>query len=253
MPNFDTVLLEWAAQYDGFTLGQAARASALTTYFCPTTATPTDRTVLGRWLTWMYAVQDFARYDLRVTPAQATELWRGLRTVAEGRAAPTSPFGAALNDIVANLSRLRGVTAADITFVGIGVGHFLDGVATHYDWQQRGISPTAALRHANRARTTGIWGAWALLSATRNWDVAHCLISHPARRILPTLEQMAVLASEPADAAEVASRQTAIRLTLASLPRQWADFSHWTAHLVGGMPEWSAQLWDDAIPDANDG
>lgn len=251
MPNFDTALLEWAAQYDGFTLGQAARASALTKYVCPATATPTDRTVLGRWLTWMYAVQDFARYDLRVAPAQATEIWRGLRTVAEGRAAPTSPFGAALSDIVANLSRLRGVTAADITFVGIGVGHFLDGVAANYDWQQRGITPTAALRRANRARTSGIWGAWALLSATRNWDVAECLISHPARRMLPTLEQMVVLASEPA-AAEAESLQMTIRLTLASLPSQSADFSNWTAHLVAGIPEWSAQLWDDPlIRDAN--
>ncbi|HYF65474.1 MAG TPA: hypothetical protein VD886_21790, partial [Herpetosiphonaceae bacterium] len=190
MTSLDTLLLAWAGQYNGLGVGHVARAAALSAVICPDAATPTDRTILSRWFTWVFALHDYTVHDLSLPPAQATALWRGLRAVAEGRAAPTSPLGQALSDLVANLGRLRHVGPADSTLAGLGVGHFLDGLARLHEERRRpGSAQTGrASGPALRAQTSGFWGAWALMSATRGWGLSRCLLSHPARRLIPAIE-----------------------------------------------------------------
>lgn len=261
MTSLDTLLLAWAGQYNGLGVGHVARAAALSALICPDVATPTDRTILSRWFTWVFALHDYTRHDLCLPPAQATALWRGLRAVAEGRAAPTSPLGAALSDLVANLSRLRHVGPADSTLVALGVGHFLDGLARLYEEQRRGTDSQRASAPPNlaiRAQTSGFWGAWTWLSATRSWGLSRCLISHPARRLLPTLEHAAIVCCEaavqPAGAAADPALSS-VELTLRSLPAEWADFSRWSRHLLTNVGRWSAaEHWqDEATRDADAG
>jgi hypothetical protein len=241
---YDPLLITWASQYHGFSIGITARSAVLSQAVLPPQATQTDRALVGRWFTWTLMLEDYMLHDMQQPGEQATAFWRGLRAVGERRAAPTSPFGLALNDIIANLVRLRGVTPADVTLLSVAVGTLLDGLATRYTWQRSKMTPDRESERVARARSSGIGGIYALLSAIYDWGLAELMLSHPIRRMITHVELVAALLTEPGSAADRAERTEAtlasIRLTLRSLPPRWDDLGIWTFHLLAGVAQWAA-------------
>ncbi len=239
----DPLLITWASQFDGFSLGITARSAVLTAAVLPPQASPTDRALVGRWFTWALMLEDYMRHDMRQNAEQATAFWRGLRAVGERRAAPTSPYGLALNDIIANLVRLRGIEPADVTLLSVAVGSLLDGLATCYTWQRSNMTPDRESERAARARSSGILGIYALLSAIYDWGLAELMLSHPIRRMIGNVELAAALLTEGGAAADRAERTEAllesIRLTLRALPPRWDALGSWTLQLLDGVAQWA--------------
>lgn len=244
MNTYDHVLLTWATQYAGFSVGTIARAATLTHAILPARTMATDQTVIGRWLAWVLVMEEHMQHDMCVSGQRATEFWRGVRAVGERRAAPTSPFGLALNDIIANLVRLHGVTPADMTLLSIGVGTVLDGLALRYTWQQNKMTPDPEAERMARARSSGILGIYTLLSAMHGWGLAELLLSHPLRRMISNVELVAALLTEATTTHQIeriATLRTSIETTLRSLPATWNELSCWTTQIITGVDCWAAE------------
>ncbi len=243
----------WAAEYRGFyphLIDAAARQALLIE---PPWASAVERTVLGRWVGLVTWLRYITEHELHVPLEDAPRFWRGLRAVAENRAAPMSPLGSAIVAVIADIRRLPLVTAADQMLLGLALADVLDGLASQYRWrlQQQPPSPAEALIAHSRA--TGTLGLYASLGAVRQWELALVLPAHPVRRMIASVSDVRGLLLQPdPDTERLRTLLRQVQHGLGALTPQQAELREWTLQLIVGTEQWANdQLQSAPTPSAD--
>ena len=120
------ILELWAADLRGFYPHLVEQATAETARILPHNAGLVEQTVLARWVGLTVWLRHITAHELAVPVEDAVRFWRGLRAVAETRAAPTSPLGQAILAVVSDMRRLPQVQPADQMLVSLAAADVLD-------------------------------------------------------------------------------------------------------------------------------
>lgn len=250
----DHLLALWATQYAGLAPEIVMLAQAERRVWTPDWATPADRTLIARWqavLAWLHHTMR----HMDMLPEQARTLWRGLRTVAEGRAAPTSGMGTAISDITTNLRRLEQVLPIDGLLLGLSISEVIDGLAQQYIWRYYHEAPPRAALQRALGRSSGVLTVCALMSATNTWSLVQQMPSSSIRDLIdqigllaglykewctptPTLWNVAAADVARPRIATLAHEQLAVlRPALGTHTTAWQPMLGWLTPIVDGMAE----------------
>ena len=243
MQKTEQLLTLWASELRGFYPALIQRAAHWTDSILPQKSSLEEQTVLGRWCGLMIWLRFHTLYELRVSLDEAPRYWRGMRAVAERRAAPTSPLGKAMLAVVSDIKRLPQVTEADQMLLGLALGDVLDGLASWYRWNTEHAEPTSAEALIASSRAAGLLGLYASLGALREWDLPRMLPSHPLRRMITLTSDVCGLLIDPlvGDDADqrLEDRQHQLHTARSKLDAEYAELCSWSEHICAGTAAWA--------------